>query len=75
MEEGREIDDGTDMGSGGIDKNGLDLDQEKSCRLRLFNQLDPRINKRAFTEEEEERLLAAHEMYGNKWAKIARQHK
>ncbi|KAA8519035.1 hypothetical protein F0562_016191 [Nyssa sinensis] len=44
----------------------------KSCRLRWFNQLDPRINKRAFTEEEEEKLFAAHRMYGNKWAMIAR---
>ncbi|XP_061372538.1 transcription factor CSA-like [Gastrolobium bilobum] len=44
----------------------------KSCRLRWFNQLDPRINKRAFSDEEEERLLAAHKMYGNKWAMIAR---
>ncbi|CAA0839413.1 myb domain protein 105 [Striga hermonthica] len=44
----------------------------KSCRLRWFNQLDPRINKRPFSEEEEERLLAAHETYGNKWALIAR---
>lgn len=44
----------------------------KSCRLRWFNQLDPRINKRAFSEEEEERLLGAHTMYGNKWALIAR---
>ncbi|KAK6159932.1 hypothetical protein DH2020_003313 [Rehmannia glutinosa] len=44
----------------------------KSCRLRWFNQLDPRINRRAFTEEEEERLLAAHRLYGNKWAMIAR---
>uniref|UniRef100_A0A2C9VGI0 Uncharacterized protein n=1 Tax=Manihot esculenta TaxID=3983 RepID=A0A2C9VGI0_MANES len=44
----------------------------KSCRLRWFNQLDPRINKRAFTEEEEDRLLAAHRLYGNKWAIIAR---
>ncbi|KAL8041116.1 hypothetical protein ABFX02_10G145700 [Erythranthe guttata] len=44
----------------------------KSCRLRWFNQLDPRINKRAFSEEEEERLLSAHKMYGNKWAMIAR---
>ncbi|XP_026459063.1 transcription factor MYB117-like [Papaver somniferum] len=39
----------------------------KSCRLRWFNQLDPRINRRAFSEEEEERLLAA---YGNRWAMI-----
>ncbi|GMH01737.1 hypothetical protein Nepgr_003576 [Nepenthes gracilis] len=44
----------------------------KSCRLRWFNQLDPRINRRAFTEEEEERLMQAHGVYGNKWAMIAR---
>lgn len=44
----------------------------KSCRLRWFNQLDPRINRKAFTEEEEERLLTAHKMYGNKWSMIAR---
>lgn len=44
----------------------------KSCRLRWFNQLDPRINKKAFTDEEEEKLLAAHRLYGNKWAMIAR---
>ncbi|KAB2011373.1 hypothetical protein ES319_D09G014900v1 [Gossypium barbadense] len=44
----------------------------KSCRLRWFNHLDPRINKKAFTEEEEERLMAAHRAYGNKWAMIAR---
>lgn len=44
----------------------------KSCRLRWFNQLDPRINRRPFSEEEEERLLAAHGVYGNKWAMIAR---
>ncbi|XP_066337881.1 transcription factor MYB52-like [Miscanthus floridulus] len=44
----------------------------KSCRLRWFNQLDPRINKRPFTEVEEERLLNAHRAHGNKWALIAR---
>ncbi|XP_062208385.1 transcription factor CSA-like [Phragmites australis] len=44
----------------------------KSCRLRWFNQLDPRIERRAFSEEEEERLLAAQRAYGNKWALIAR---
>ncbi|CAN4118765.1 unnamed protein product [Withania somnifera] len=44
----------------------------KSCRLRWFNQLDPRINRRTFSEEEEERLLTAHKMYGNKWSMIAR---
>ncbi|KAI5080610.1 hypothetical protein GOP47_0003793 [Adiantum capillus-veneris] len=50
----------------------LDGRSGKSCRLRWFNQLDPRINRRPFSEEEEERLLGAHQMYGNKWALIAR---
>ncbi|PKU65762.1 transcription factor MYB117-like [Dendrobium catenatum] len=44
----------------------------KSCRLRWFNQLDPKINRKAFTEAEEEKLLAAHHDYGNKWALIAK---
>lgn len=44
----------------------------KSCRLRWFNQLDPRINRKPFTEEEEERLIGAHRIHGNKWALIAR---
>lgn len=44
----------------------------KSCRLRWFNQLDPRINRKAFSEEEKERLMEAHRVYGNKWAMIAR---
>ncbi|KAL7117839.1 hypothetical protein ACP275_03G097900 [Erythranthe tilingii] len=44
----------------------------KSCRLRWFNQLDPRINRRPFSDEEEERLLAAHGIHGNKWALISR---
>lgn len=44
----------------------------KSCRLRWFNQLDPRINRKPFTEEEEERLLTAHRIHGNKWALISR---
>lgn len=47
-------------------------DAGKSCRLRWFNQLDPRINRRPFSEEEEERLLAAHRIHGNKWALISR---
>ncbi|PKI71733.1 hypothetical protein CRG98_007866 [Punica granatum] len=44
----------------------------KSCRLRWFNQLDPRINRSPFTEEEEERLLASHRIHGNRWSVIAR---
>ncbi|KAH0897410.1 hypothetical protein HID58_046978 [Brassica napus] len=52
--------------------NVASLTSGKSCRLRWFNQLDPRINKTAFTEEEELRLLAVHRAYGNKWALISR---
>ncbi|XP_043695881.1 transcription factor MYB52-like [Telopea speciosissima] len=44
----------------------------KSCRLRWFNQLDPRINRSPFTEEEEERLLTSHRIHGNRWAVISR---
>ncbi|KAJ9546132.1 hypothetical protein OSB04_025839 [Centaurea solstitialis] len=44
----------------------------KSCRLRWFNQLDPKINRSPFTEEEEERLLAYHREFGNRWANIAK---
>ncbi|XP_050229188.1 transcription factor MYB54-like [Mercurialis annua] len=44
----------------------------KSCRLRWFNQLDPRINRTPFTEDEEERLIASHRIHGNRWAIIAR---
>ncbi|XAR73120.1 hypothetical protein NMG60_11006971 [Bertholletia excelsa] len=44
----------------------------KSCRLRWFNQLDPRINRSPFSQEEEERLLASHRIHGNRWSIIAR---
>ncbi|CAM8952133.1 hypothetical protein QQ045_015777 [Rhodiola kirilowii] len=44
----------------------------KSCRLRWFNQLDPKINKKPFSDEEEEKLLQSHKLYGNKWAMISK---
>ncbi|CAJ1971973.1 unnamed protein product [Sphenostylis stenocarpa] len=44
----------------------------KSCRLRWRNHLDPGVNRSPFTKEEEERLIAAHEAYGAKWATIAK---
>jgi hypothetical protein len=44
----------------------------KQCRERWHNQLDPNINKDAWTEEEEFRLLAAHNNLGNRWAEIAK---
>ncbi|CAN0829926.1 Transcription factor MYB105, partial [Linum grandiflorum] len=44
----------------------------KSCRLRWFNQLDPKITRAIFSDDEEERLLTAHRIHGNKWAMIAK---
>ncbi|CAL5098001.1 unnamed protein product [Urochloa decumbens] len=50
----------------------LDGRSGKSCRLRWFNQLDPRINRRPFTAAEEERLLQKHRAHGNRWALVSR---
>ncbi|KAG9133560.1 hypothetical protein Leryth_016524 [Lithospermum erythrorhizon] len=44
----------------------------KSCRLRWFNQLDPKINRSPFTKEEEDLLIASQKIHGNRWANIAR---
>ncbi|XP_042440537.1 transcription factor MYB105-like [Zingiber officinale] len=43
----------------------------KSCRLRWFNQLNPSIDRSTFSEKEDEKLLAAQKLYGNKWSMIA----
>ncbi|RDY06649.1 Transcription factor MYB52, partial [Mucuna pruriens] len=45
---------------------------ERSCRIRWVKHLDPKVNKSPFTDEEEERLLAAHELYGTRWSTIAK---
>ncbi|KAK4362676.1 hypothetical protein RND71_017917 [Anisodus tanguticus] len=47
-------------------------EDEKLKELRWYNQLDPRISRSPFTEEEEERLLSSHRIHGNRWAMIAR---
>ncbi|KAL2902451.1 Transcription factor MYB3R-5 [Bienertia sinuspersici] len=44
----------------------------KQCRERWHNHLNPAIKKDAWTEQEESLLAYYHQMYGNKWAKIAR---
>ncbi|XP_059637017.1 transcription factor MYB44-like [Cornus florida] len=44
----------------------------KSCRLRWCNQLSPSVEHRAFSQAEDEAILAAHAKYGNRWATIAR---
>ena len=44
----------------------------KQCRERWHNQLDPTVNKNAWTAEEEAKLCALHERHGNCWATITR---
>ncbi|CAL0329573.1 unnamed protein product [Lupinus luteus] len=44
----------------------------KSCRLRWCNQLDPVVKRKPFTNEEDQIIVAAHAVHGNKWAAIAR---
>ncbi|KAK9053155.1 hypothetical protein SSX86_029785 [Deinandra increscens subsp. villosa] len=44
----------------------------KQCRERWHNHLDPAIKKDAWTDDEESRLAYYHQIYGNKWAEIAR---
>ncbi|XP_052188020.1 transcription factor MYB25-like [Diospyros lotus] len=44
----------------------------KSCRLRWHNQLDPSVNRRPFSDEEDRIIMAAHSVHGNKWATIAK---
>ncbi|MCO5613136.1 hypothetical protein L7F22_067412 [Adiantum nelumboides] len=44
----------------------------KSCRLRWCNQLNPGVNRKPFTEEEDCKIIEARAIHGNKWASIAR---
>jgi len=44
----------------------------KACRERWISRLDPNINRAAFSEEEELKLMRLHQEYNNKWAKIAK---
>ncbi|KAF6161000.1 hypothetical protein GIB67_007641 [Kingdonia uniflora] len=44
----------------------------KSCRLRWCNQLDPCVKRKPFTGEEDQIIINAHALHGNKWAVIAR---
>ncbi|KAL8129931.1 hypothetical protein V2J09_019086 [Rumex salicifolius] len=45
----------------------------KQCRERWQNHLRPDIKKDSWTEEEEMVLVQAHQLFGNKWAEIAKQ--
>lgn len=44
----------------------------KQCRERWHNHLNPNIKKEAWTQQEEWALIQAHQIYGNKWAEIAK---
>ncbi|XP_016473293.1 myb-related protein 3R-1-like isoform X1 [Nicotiana tabacum] len=44
----------------------------KQCRERWHNHLNPAINKEPWTQEEELTLIRAHQVYGNKWAELAK---
>lgn len=44
----------------------------KQCRERWHNHLNPNIKKEAWTQEEELALIQSHQIYGNKWAEIAK---
>ncbi|TYI91148.1 hypothetical protein E1A91_D03G171500v1 [Gossypium mustelinum] len=43
----------------------------KQCRERWYNHLDPTIRKDSWEEEEEAILTYYHQIYGNKWSKLA----
>lgn len=45
----------------------------KQCRERWHNHVNPNINKGEWSNEEEEVLIKAHRILGNKWAEIALQ--
>ena len=40
--------------------------------LRWHNHLNPDINKNPWSEEEDRKIVDAHQRLGNKWAEIAK---
>uniref|UniRef100_A0A0E0JYB1 Uncharacterized protein n=1 Tax=Oryza punctata TaxID=4537 RepID=A0A0E0JYB1_ORYPU len=43
----------------------------QQCRVRWKFNLDPAINKQAWSREEELRLIRVQQIYGNKWCRMA----
>nr|QSD99684.1 MYB family transcription factor [Melilotus albus] len=52
--------------------NGIPGRSGKSCRLRWCNQLSPSVQHRPFTPAEDNIIIQAHAVHGNKWATISR---
>ncbi|XP_062223556.1 uncharacterized protein LOC133922301 isoform X2 [Phragmites australis] len=44
----------------------------QQCQIRWKHSLDPAINKEAWSEQEELRLIRAHQIYGNQWLKMVK---
>ena len=43
----------------------------KQCRERWVNSLDPNLEHKPWSQEEDDLLMNLHKLWGNKWAKIA----
>ncbi|KAM0877209.1 hypothetical protein ACQ4PT_035643 [Festuca glaucescens] len=43
----------------------------KSCRLRWINYLRPDLKRGSFSQQEEDHIVALHEILGNRWSQIA----
>ncbi|KAF6991490.1 hypothetical protein CFC21_008567 [Triticum aestivum] len=43
----------------------------KSCRLRWLNYLRPDLKRGTFSQEEEDHIVALHQILGNRWSHIA----
>tara|TARA_B100000780_G_C21054273_1_gene423487 strand:- start:431 stop:907 length:477 start_codon:yes stop_codon:yes gene_type:complete len=44
----------------------------KQCRERWHNQLNPNVNKKDWTKEEDKIIIAMQEKLGNRWAEISK---
>ena len=44
----------------------------KQCRERWYNHLNPAVNKKPWTNDEEEQLFELHKVHDNRWKDISR---